>query len=42
MIFAVPDVGGRRVVSILMVVLFPAPLGPRRPMMVPGSTLNEI
>ena len=28
---AVPDVGGRKQVSTRMVVVFPAPLGPRNP-----------
>src|SRR6266849_1150378 len=37
-----PDVFGSRVVSILMVVLFPAPFGPRKPKNSPSLTLNVI
>src|SRR5579859_5431221 len=39
---AVPDVGVSSVVSILMVVLLPAPLGPSRPNTSPCSTLKLI
>src|SRR5260370_28241106 len=35
---ALPDVGGKSVVSILMVVLLPAPFGPSRPKTSPCST----
>ena len=35
-----PDVAGRKPVSIFMVVLLPAPLGPRKPNTSPPSTLN--
>src|SRR6185437_5776340 len=35
-----PAVGSRRPVSILMVVDFPAPLGPRNPKNWPAATLN--
>ena len=38
---AVPDVGSARVQSMLIVVLLPAPLGPRKPKTSPGGTLNE-
>jgi hypothetical protein len=38
----VPDVGRSNVVSILMVVDFPAPFGPRNPKVVPCATENEI
>src|ERR1700685_19081 len=37
-----PDVGRRMVVSILMVVVLPAPLGPRNANTCPGGTENEI
>ena len=37
-----PRVGARTVVSILIVVVFPAPLGPRKPKMTPASTANEM
>ena len=37
---ASPEVGGSRVVSILISVLFPAPLGPIRPNIDPGATEN--
>ena len=33
---AFPEVGGRRVVSILITVVLPAPLGPTRPNISPG------
>ena len=33
--FAVPDVGGRKQVRIRIVVVFPAPLGPRKPTICP-------
>src|SRR5215469_7522263 len=36
-----PPVGFRSVVSILMVVVFPAPLGPRKAKISPSSTSNE-
>src|SRR5450631_4292244 len=35
---AKPDVAGSKVVSTLIVVLLPAPLGPRRPKISPGAT----
>ena len=34
---AVPELGGRKHVSILIVVVLPAPLGPRKPTISPGS-----
>ncbi len=37
-----PAVGAASVHSILMVVVLPAPLGPRNPKISPGSTSNEI
>jgi hypothetical protein len=37
-----PDVGLRTVVSILMVVDFPAPFGPRKAKIEPASTLKLI
>ena len=37
---AVPFVGGRRVVSMRISVDLPAPFGPRRPKISPGSTLK--
>src|SRR5579864_4913875 len=39
---AVPTVGGRKQVRTRMVVVFPAPLGPRKPTIWPFSTSNEI
>src|SRR2546425_1456810 len=36
-----PDVGGRRVVSILIVVVFPAPFGPRNPKTSERAMSNE-
>src|SRR5712691_10148074 len=39
---AVPEVGGRKQVSILMVVVLPAPFGPRKPTIWPFSTSNEM
>src|SRR5512140_3817937 len=38
---AVPSVGGIKQVSIRMVVVFPAPLGPRKPTIWPFSTSND-
>ena len=38
---AVPVVGSRSVVMILMSVVLPAPLGPRRPKNRPGSTCRS-
>jgi hypothetical protein len=37
-----PSLGYNNVVSILMVVVFPAPLGPRNPKISPFSTENWI
>ena len=37
-----PAVGAASVHSILIVVVLPAPLGPRKPKISPGSTSNEI
>ena len=39
---AVPEVGSSSVMSILIVVVLPAPLGPSRPKSSPRSTSNEI
>ena len=39
---AVPAVGGRKQVRTRMVVVLPAPLGPRKPTMPPFSTSNEM
>src|SRR5215470_3676189 len=39
---AVPEVGGRKHVSMRMVVVLPAPLGPRKPTICPFSTWNEM
>src|SRR5690242_2457990 len=39
---AVPDVGGRKHVSIRIVVVLPAPFGPRNPTIWPFSTSNEM
>src|SRR5688500_14534044 len=41
-IFALPEVGGRNAVRIFIVVLFPAPFGPRKPTTSPFSTSNEM
>src|SRR5436190_23320132 len=38
---AVPSVGGMKQVSMRMVVVFPAPLGPRKPTIWPFSTSND-
>ncbi len=38
---ALPDVGEINVQSILIVVVFPAPFGPRKPKIVPSSTSKE-
>ena len=38
---AAPDVGSARVQSMLIVVLLPAPLGPRKPKTSPGGTVND-
>src|SRR5215472_16854406 len=37
-----PSLGVSTVVSILIVVVLPAPLGPRKPKMTPSGTANEI
>src|SRR3954452_12365293 len=39
---ALPDVGGRKQVRTRMVVVFPAPFGPRKPTIWPFSTSNEM
>ena len=39
---ACPDVGFSKVVSIIIVVLFPAPLGPKNPKISPVFTEKEI
>src|SRR5215469_3061458 len=39
---AVPEEGGRKQVSTRMVVVFPAPLGPRKPTICPLSTSKEM
>src|SRR5664280_2202489 len=39
---AVPSVGGRKQVRTRIVVVFPAPLGPRKPTICPLSTSKEI
>src|ERR1700686_2086212 len=39
---AVPDDGGRKHVNIRMVVVFPAPFGPRKPTICPFATSNEM
>src|SRR5579872_2848622 len=39
---AVPAVGGRKQVRIRMVVVLPAPFGPRKPTICPFSTSNEM
>src|SRR5882762_3995111 len=40
--FTVPEVAGKKPVRIRMVVLFPAPLGPRKPMISPRATVKLI
>jgi hypothetical protein len=40
LITAVPEVGGRSVVSMRMSVDLPAPFGPRRPKISPSSTVK--
>src|SRR6185436_3754890 len=40
--FAVPEVGGKKHVRTRIVVVFPAPLGPRNPTICPFSTSNEM
>jgi len=37
-----PSLGASTVVSILIVVVLPAPLGPRKPKTMPASTANEM
>src|SRR5215831_1493228 len=39
---AVPDVGGRKQVSMRMVVVLPAPFGPRKPTICPFRTSKEM
>src|ERR1039457_2929677 len=39
---ALPDVGGRKQVRTRIVVVFPAPLGPRKPTIWPFSTSKEM
>src|SRR2546426_12735014 len=39
---AVPDVGGKKHVSMRIVVVLPAPFGPRKPTIWPFSTSNEM
>src|SRR3984885_3638627 len=39
---ALPSVGGRKQVRMRMVVVFPAPLGPRKPTICPLSTSKEM
>ena len=39
---AVPSLGGRKHVRMRMVVVFPAPLGPRKPTIWPFCTSNEM
>ena len=39
---ATPEVGFKSVVSIIIVVLLPAPFGPRNPKISPSSTLSEM
>ena len=39
---ALPDVGDSSVQSMLIVVVFPAPLGPRNPKIVSSSTSKEM
>ena len=38
---SVPDVGGTRQVTILIVVVLPAPFGPRKPRHSPGATAER-
>src|SRR6202035_3619234 len=38
----VPSLGGRKQVRLRMVVVFPAPLGPRKPTICPFATSNEM
>src|SRR5215468_9440643 len=40
--FAVPSVGGRKHVKTRIVVVFPAPLGPKNPTICPFSTSKEM
>src|SRR5437764_3778636 len=40
--FAVPLVGGKKQVKTRMVVVFPAPFGPRKPTICPFSTSKEM
>src|SRR3954463_15558445 len=40
--FAVPLVGGKKQVKTRIVVVFPAPLGPRKPTICPFSTSKEM
>src|SRR5436189_5817708 len=40
--FAVPDVGGKKQVKTRIVVVFPAPFGPRKPTICPFSTSKEM
>src|SRR5713226_5860910 len=40
--FAVPALGGRKHVRMRIVVVFPAPLGPRKPTIWPFCTSNEM
>src|SRR5579871_6188240 len=40
--FALPSVGGRKQVRMRMVVVLPAPLGPRKPTICPFSTSKEM
>src|SRR5436189_5681239 len=40
--FAVPDVGGKKQVKTRIVVVFPAPFGPKKPTICPFSTSKEI
>ena len=35
-----PDVGDRKPISVRIVVVFPAPFGPRKPSTSPGATLR--
>src|SRR5579872_2961670 len=39
---AAPDVGGMKQVRMRMVVVFPAPFGPRKPTICPFATSNEM
>src|ERR1051326_1667071 len=40
--FADPDVGGKKQVKTRIVVVFPAPFGPKKPTICPFSTSKEI